>query len=95
MCSLSIIVLPLSLSLVVLGHFIIGQIVGELFTEYHDGCPLPVVCTGGDLNLLYVETMEEIKEEIKIHLLRGGNIWSSPGQTNICLLLNVCGPAGC
>ena len=86
---------PLGLPLVVLRQFIASHVVWQLLTQHHDGPPLSVVGAGGDLDLLYVETMEEIKEEIKIHLLRGGNIWSSPGQTNICLLLNVCGPAGC
>ena len=64
----SVIKLPLSLSLVVLGEFIVAEIVVQLLTEHHGG-PLPVVGGGGDLNLLYVETLQEINEEIKIHLL--------------------------
>ena len=72
--------LPLSLSLVVLGEFIVAELVVQLLTEHHDGGPLPVVGGGGDLNLLYVETVEEVNEEIKIHLLV-----TSSGQTTIRL----------
>ena len=75
--------LPLCLSLIVLGEFIVAEIVVQLLTEHHGG-PLPVVGGGGDLNLLYVETLQEINEEIKIHLLGRpeANIVSSASKTN-------------
>ena len=80
--------IPLGLSLVVLRQLIVVDIVGDVLAEHHDGCPLPVVGACGDLNLLYVETVEEINEEIKIHLLV-----TSSGQTkSAChlVMINVC-----
>ena len=72
--------IPLGLSLVVLRELIVVDIVRDVLAEHHDGGPLPIVCAFGDLDLLNVETVEEVNEEIKIHLLGPGS-----GQTSICL----------
>jgi len=56
---------PLGLSPVVLLH--VG--VAEVRTEPHDGQPLLVACPGGDLDLVHVQTVQEVNEEGIIHRL--------------------------
>ena len=61
MCYIS----PLGLSPVVLLH--VG--IGEVGAEAHDGEPLLVACPGGGLDLVHVQTVQEVNEEGIIHRL--------------------------
>ena len=58
-------IIPLGLSPVVLLH--VG--VAEVRTQTHDGQPLLVACPGGDLDLVHVQTVQEVNEEGIIHRL--------------------------
>ena len=70
MCYIS----PLGLSPVVLLH--VG--IGEVGAEAHDGEPLLVACPGGGLDLVHVQTVQEVNEERIIHRLSGSWIEFSP-----------------